>query len=379
MSTGTQPGGQLAQRRQVTGRQFDHPAHQVDAPDLFGDAVLDLQASVHFEEVEALRLAVIDELHGAGAAVVDRLGQLDRCRAECIGHAGGQVRRRSLFQHLLIAALHRAVAHAEGDHLALAVAEHLHLQVTGTLDVFFDEHAAVAEVVLPQAFDGVEGVAQLLGRTADAHADAATTGGAFQHHRVADLFASGQRRRHVLQQLAAFEHRYAVLAGQRAGGVLEAEHAQLLGRRSDEGDARRCAGFGKGGVLGEKAVAGVDRRGAAGPGDGENPVDHQVGLRRRPLTQGEGLVGLLDMQAGRVGFGVHGHAADLQFPQGAQDAAGDGATVGDQQFFEHGVTLEGHGGPSRRHWSCATVVRGGKSGWLVSLSHSWERAGERGG
>ena len=114
MAAGFQAFAQFAQQGQITGCQFDHPAHQIDAPHLFGNAVFDLQAGVYFEEVEALGGAVVDEFDGAGAAVVDRLGQLDRRCAQLFSHAGRQVRCRGFFQHFLVTPLHRAVAHAEG-------------------------------------------------------------------------------------------------------------------------------------------------------------------------------------------------------------------------------------------------------------------------
>ena len=72
----------------------------------------------------------------------------------------------------------------------------------------------------PQALDRLEGFAEFGGRAADAHADAATAGSAFQHHRVADLLAGYQRSVEVFQKLGAFEHGYAMLFGQGAGGVL---------------------------------------------------------------------------------------------------------------------------------------------------------------
>ena len=335
MAAGLEALGQFGQRRQVAGGQLDHPAHQVDAPHLFGDAVFHLQAGVHFQEIEALGLAVVDEFHGAGAAIVDRAGQGDGRRAEFLGHAGRQVGRRGFLQHLLVAPLHRAVAHAEGDHLALAVAEHLHFQVAGTLDVLLDEHAAVAEVVLAQAFDRFEGLAQLLGIAAHAHADTATASGGLEHHRVADLLTRSQRGVEVFQQFGAFQHGHAVGLGQGAGGVLEAEHAQLFGRRTDEGDAGGLAGFGKGGVFGEEAVTGVDRLCAALAGDAENLVHHQVGAGGRAFAQAVGLVGLADVQAGGIGLGIDGDTLHVQGAQGAQDAAGNGAAVGDQQFGKH--------------------------------------------
>ncbi|MNN31936.1 hypothetical protein D3C81_1456430 [compost metagenome] len=139
--------------------------------------------------------------------------------------------------------------------------------------------------------------------------------------------------------------------------MLQAEYAQLLRRRANEGDTGGFAGFGEGGVLGEEAVAGMDGGGAAFAGGGEDLVDHQVGAGGGAFAEAEGFVGLLDVQAGGVGFGVDGDAAYAQFMKSTQDAAGDGAAVGDQEFFEHeGILMSG--GPSRRYSVSTTVVRG---------------------
>ena len=147
---------QLVQRRQITSGQLDHPAHQIHVPHLFSNAVLDLQARVHFEKIEALGLAVEDEFDGAGAAVIHRLRQFDRRCAQLIGHAFGQVRRRGFFEDFLVAPLHRTVAHAESDDFTAAVAEHLHFQMPRAFDVLLDEHPGVAEVVLTEAFHRFE-------------------------------------------------------------------------------------------------------------------------------------------------------------------------------------------------------------------------------
>jgi hypothetical protein len=54
-----------------------------------------------------------------------------------------------------------------------------------------------------------------------------------------------------------------------------------------------------------------------------------------------GFIGLQNVQTGGIGFRVNGNALDLQLTQGAQDATGNGATVGNQDFFEHGITPGG--------------------------------------
>ncbi len=182
-----QAGLQLLQRRQVSGSQLHHPADQIDTPHLLGDAVFDLQTCVHFQKVEALILTVEDEFDGACAAVIDRSGEFDGCRAKFLGHAVGQVGGRGFFQHFLVAALHRAVTHAQGQHLALTVTKHLHFQMAGTLDVFLDEHTRVAEIVLAEALYRLERVCQLFSAAAHSHADAATACRALEHDRIADI------------------------------------------------------------------------------------------------------------------------------------------------------------------------------------------------
>ncbi len=131
-----------------------------------------------------------------------------------------------------------------------------------------------------------------------------------------------------------------MLSGQRAGRVLEAKHTQLLGRRADEGDTDVFAGLGKCSIFGEKAVTRMNGVGAAGFGDGEDLVHRQIRPGRTAFSQAVGFVGLHQVQAGGVGFAIHRHTFDLQRAQGPQNAAGNGATVGDQQFVKHGIPPE---------------------------------------
>jgi hypothetical protein len=58
---------------------------------------------------------------------------------------GVEERRRRLLDHLLVAALDRALALAEVDDVAVLVGQHLDLDVARLLDELLDEHAVVAE------------------------------------------------------------------------------------------------------------------------------------------------------------------------------------------------------------------------------------------
>ena len=97
-------------------------------------------------------VGVDDELDGAGRPVADRGGRArPRTAASAARVAAGEVRRRRLLDHLLVAALQRAVALAERDDLAAPVAEDLHLDVAGRDDEPLEEAHVVAEVAAPRA------------------------------------------------------------------------------------------------------------------------------------------------------------------------------------------------------------------------------------
>ena len=70
----------LAEAQRLAGGAADHLLDEIDAGDEFGHRMLDLQAGVHLEEIEAAVLPR-DELDGAGGIVSDRLGERDRLLA----------------------------------------------------------------------------------------------------------------------------------------------------------------------------------------------------------------------------------------------------------------------------------------------------------
>ncbi len=100
------------ERRHFAGGLQDHPLDEIDAGDFFGDAVLDLEAGVDFEEIELLGVVVVDELDGAGGGVGDGLGEEGggglEAGAGFVGEAGGG----RFFENFLVAALRGAVAFA---------------------------------------------------------------------------------------------------------------------------------------------------------------------------------------------------------------------------------------------------------------------------
>ena len=89
--------------------------------------MLDLHARVHLDEVEGAVLE--EELEGADAVVADLPAGLRAALADLGDQRLDRSGRRRLLQHLLVAALQRAVAAAEPDGVAVAVGEHLDLDM----------------------------------------------------------------------------------------------------------------------------------------------------------------------------------------------------------------------------------------------------------
>ena len=124
--------------------------------------MLDLDAGVHLDEVELAVL--VEELDRADAEIFELAHRLRDRLAD--GVAGGDVERgRGAFlPDLLVAALQRAVALAEMDGVALAVAEHLDLDVARALQIFFEIDRVVAEGGLGLGARGGERVRQVVRR-----------------------------------------------------------------------------------------------------------------------------------------------------------------------------------------------------------------------
>ena len=115
--------------------------------------MLDLQAGVHLEEVEAPVL--VEELDRAGALVAARPADLDRRRAHRLAQVVGKLGRRALLDELLVPALARAVPLTEPDGVAVAVGEDLHLDVAGPGEVALEVDLGAPEGRLRLALGGL--------------------------------------------------------------------------------------------------------------------------------------------------------------------------------------------------------------------------------
>ena len=280
--------------------------------------------------------AVGDELHGAGAGVADRECRLHRGlahrRAKLRTHAG----RQRLLDHLLMAALQRAVALVEMDRVAVRVGEHLHLDMARRRDIFLDQHAVVAERILGLALGCFQHGFEI-GMLVDApHPLAAAAGDGLDQHRIADLISLLLEEGRLLAiAVIARHHRHPGLLHQRLGAAFQSHGADRLRRRADEDEAGLCARLGELGILRKKSVARMHTLRAGLPRHLDQLVDAQIAFGRRRRPDRISLVALPNVKRACVSVRIDRDGAKPKPRGGARDPAGDLAAVGNQDRREH--------------------------------------------
>ncbi len=304
-----------------------HAGHQ------FGDGVFDLDARIDLDEVEVVGVRVHQEFDGAGVAIVGcpcqpqgRLAEFDATR---LGQIGG----RGPLHDFLVAALHRAVALEEMDELALGVAQDLDLHMPRPAHQLLQIDLVVAKGRQGLALGDVHGRAQVGLGGYHAHAAPAAAPTGLEHQGIANgrrqglgplqVPGQGARRRH---------HGYPRLCRQLPRRDLVTQKPHDLGPGADEGDARGGAGLGEIGILGEKAITGVDGIDLVLAGDTDDVGDIQVS--RDGFLSGPhpvGLVGLESVQGEAIFVGKNGNCTDAHLAGRAQNTDGDFTAVGDKQ------------------------------------------------
>ena len=206
--------------------------HQVDAHDLFGDGVLDLESCVRLDEPVSGAFAGLvaphQELHRPRVLESHLTCDPQRVAGELVPGVGGEPRRGRHLDELLVAALDAAVPFAQVDHRARVVAEHLHLDVAHVLDQLLHVHASVAERRGRLGPTPLMGGFGLVARADHAHASASAAGDRLDHHRAAVTEAVEERERavHVGRFGGSEDDRHAALLRERPSDALVSERSE---------------------------------------------------------------------------------------------------------------------------------------------------------
>jgi hypothetical protein len=211
--------------------------HEVESRRDLGDGMLDLKPGVDLEEGEGLVVGLVEELHGPGVAIAGRTGQVDCRSPQLVLLPGAEGGRARLLDHLLVAALDRAVPYARCPDRAVVVGDDLDLDVPRAAEQALDEDRRIGEGANGLGLRALERRRELGLGSRHADATAAAPGGSLDHDRIADrprVLDCGVRRLHRLA--APGGHRHSGLLGEQLGPDLVAQAAHDVRRRADEGN-----------------------------------------------------------------------------------------------------------------------------------------------
>ncbi len=323
----------LLDRQRQTGGDTNLLANDIDAGDFFGDGVLDLHPGVHFHEVH---LALGEQkLHGAGVLVTDCLGCTYRQIADVGALFGRQLRAGSNFDELLIAPLNRTVALEQVHHVAEAVAQNLRFNVLGIDDALLEKDFCRAEGLGRFGNHPREGLLEFFAAVAAADTTSTAPGGGLEHHRVTDTLAFNQRLVDICHvAFSTGRDRHTGLNHAAPGLGLVSHAANHFCGGTDEFDPSLDTDIGQLGILGKKAITGMQRIAAGFHCQIHQFTRVQV-TRQRFGTNAIGFVGTFDMQGMPVRFGKDRYRANAHLGACTHDANGNLPAVGDQNFCYH--------------------------------------------
>ena len=235
--------------------------------------------------------------------------------------------------------LQRAVALAEVNDAALAVAEHLDLDMPRPVEVTFEINLTSSEKRHRLVLRERQHAAQLGAVVGDLHAAAAAARRRLDQYRIADRVGGGFGRVEIAHRALGEPGTVGMPSRdrRRLGRDLVAHQADMVGCRADKGKPVLFDGGGEIGVLGEKPEPGMDRVGAGDLRGGQDRGDVQIAVARGRWADAHALVGEPHIHRARVGGRVHRDRLDPHFAAGAVNAQRDLAAIGDQNLLEHRI------------------------------------------
>ena len=203
--------------------------------------------------------------------------------------------------------------------------------------VLFHQHGVVAKAGQGLPFRRRQRVVEFAARPDLAHPLATAAGRGLEQHRVTHLLGRGPQDRRVLVIAVITRHqRHPGGFHNALGRRFRAHRLDRASGRADKHHALLRAGPGKTRILRQEAVARVNGLGAGGCCRRQDTIPQQVGFPRRRGADMNRLVRHAHMQRLPVRIGIHRHRGNAHAPGGLDDAAGDLAAVGNQNFIEHG-------------------------------------------
>ena len=324
--------GILHQGQRGTGGDAQLPFDEVDAGNGFGNGMLYLQTGVHFHEPETIFaqpvVAIRDKFDRAGTLIANGLCRGYGCRTHCMAHRVSHARRGRFFNHLLVAALHGAVAFKQMHHIPMAVGKNLNLDMARRGNVFFNQHMPIAKTAGAFAHGTFKGRCKIICMFDKTHAFATPARTRLDQNRIANI--SGGRRqpfRVLISAVIARDHRHTCLFHQCLCGILQPHGAHGIGRRANEDHigclyrGRECRVFRK------KPVSGMDGICAGGARRRDNGINIQI-VAATAKRQRD--IGHTHMPCSTIGIAMDRNGFDAKTTCCFNDSAGNFPAIGNQ-------------------------------------------------
>ena len=236
--------------------------------------MLHLDARVDLDEINFLSVHIVEKLHGAGIAVLDRRHQRQRRPVKLCAQRSGHGDTGRFFKNFLVAALDRTITLAKMQHPSTAITKHLYFHMSRILHIALHVQSAIAKSLARFGAGLLKAGIDVRRTLRDKHPASTPAGGGFHQHRITQGIRCGTRLFGIRQTFGAGHQRHASSARQGFGGQFVAKCGDGFGAWPDEANTVFCAQAGQRGALRQKTIAGMQRI-AAGR---KRRVDQQVGI-----------------------------------------------------------------------------------------------------
>ena len=204
------------------------------------------------------------------------------------------------------------------------------------LDIFFDQNMRVTERGDGLALARCERVGEV-GCVLDlAHPLAAAACDGLDEDGIADFGgAFAQEYGFLVLAQIARRHRHTRVGHQCLGRILQPHRGDAGGARADPDQPRIDHRLRERRILRQEAIARMDRLRPGAYRGSDDLFADQIALARRRRPDMHRLIRLPHMQRLGIGVRIDRDRADTHCPRGANDAAGDLASVGDEEGLDH--------------------------------------------
>jgi hypothetical protein len=309
---------------------------QVHAGDHLGDGMLDLDARVHLDEVEGA-VFVHQEFDGAGVGVADFLQRLDDLAAQFASAAAWDRREKATPPPVSDGGAGCCIrARPDASRLPCLSPSTWNSMWRGRSMKLLEIDVGNAEGLLGFVARGFPGGKQFVAAAHHAHAASAAAGGSLDDQRITDARGFGGGRFGIARRCRRCrELRPRPRRPSRAAPDLFRPSAQHLGDGPMKVMSEASQTSAKLAFSERKAVAGMNGVHVGDLGGADHLGDVQVAFGAARRADAHRLVGKAHMQRVAIRLGIDGDGGDAQFLAGADDAQGDFAAVGNQDFAKH--------------------------------------------